>query len=131
MFVKSMNEAWCAAKKIFPTDYKLDEMASKNAGYEIYYSTAEGNSEWISNLGTALELNMKSGTIRINVIEDKPVLMVATVRSLSKGFDTYTIRNIVSVQYVGQRIVLTAMKDGDVYTQIYNNSDTVVEVNAC
>lgn len=131
MFVKSMNEAWCAAKKIFPTDYKLDEMASKNAGYEIYYSTAEGNNEWISNLGTALELNMKRGTIRINVVEDKPVLMVATVRSLSKGFDTYTIHNIVSVQYIGQQIVLTVMRGNEVCTHIYSQCDAVVEVNAC
>ena len=130
MFVKSMNEAWCAAKKIFPTDYKLDEMASKNAGYEIYYSTAEGNNEWISNLGTALELNMKKGTVRINVIEDRPVFMTATVQSLTKEYPDYTLNNVISVIHLNQALVVTTLDGDTVNTHTYDKTNALVSIRA-
>ena len=128
MFVKSMNEAWCAAKKIFPTDYRLDEMASKNAGYEIYYSTAEGNNEWISNLGTALELNMKSGTLRINVVEDKPATMTATVRSVHKAYEDYKVFNVFHVMYVKGEIILMTFEGDGTSARTFNSNDVIVEV---
>lgn len=73
MTVRTRAEAWNAANRIFPTDYEPDTRASKNAGYPIYWSTAEGVNAWISDLNTALELNMPDGsTVRIN-IDDTPV----------------------------------------------------------
>lgn len=130
MQVKSMNEAWSLAKRIFPTDYRLDETLSKNAGYEIFYSTVEGNPEWISNLGDALELNMKSGTIRINVVEDKPVTMTATVRSLSKSFEDYKIHNVFKVIYIKQEILVLFMdKTNETRTNTYSSTDVLVEVD--
>lgn len=68
MTVASRKEAWEAANKIFPSDYEPDTRASQNAGYPIYWSTAQGVNAWISDLGNALELNMPDGkSISINI----------------------------------------------------------------
>ena len=62
MKVKSIQEAWDAVSKIFPYDYMKDESASQKAGYPIYYSTAsEHPNNWISDLGTRLEVNFENG----------------------------------------------------------------------
>ena len=58
MQMRTNKEAWEVADMIFPTDYEKDEASSKNAGYPIYKSTAEGNDSWISDLGNRLELNI-------------------------------------------------------------------------
>lgn len=76
--VKSREEAWREADRLFPTDYMKDDHASANAGYPIYMSTADGNSSWISDLNTTLELsimNEKHGidTIRINIIPEPEI----------------------------------------------------------
>ncbi len=68
MTVRSRKEAWEAANKIFPTDYEPDTRASQNAGYPIYWSTASGVNAWISDLNTALEVNLPDGrSIMINI----------------------------------------------------------------
>lgn len=59
--VKSREEAWQVANRLFPTDYMQDERSSKHAGYPIYESTADGNCSWISDLGNRLELNIYKG----------------------------------------------------------------------
>lgn len=97
--VNSKNEAWQTADRIFPTDYELDLMASKNAGYNIYKSTIFANESWISDLGTRLELNIDKGnycdTILIN-IEEKPEIKevnkitAAGVRNCCIMNDLYT-----------------------------------------
>lgn len=56
--VTSREAAWEVAHALFPTDYMKDEKSSKNAGYPIYESTADGNRSWISDLGNRLELNI-------------------------------------------------------------------------
>ena len=56
--VKNKEEAWQEANRLFPTDYEQDTQATLNAGYPIYYSAAEGNTSWISDLGDRLELNI-------------------------------------------------------------------------
>ena len=72
MKVKSKQEAWRKAGIIFPTDYMKDERRSKNAGYDIYYSTAFGVNAWISDLGDRLEVNMENGET-VNIwIEENP-----------------------------------------------------------
>lgn len=73
--VKSREEAWMEANRLFPTDYMKDDKSSANAGYPIYESTAKDNRSWISDLNTSLELNIwkKDGieTIRINIVKEK------------------------------------------------------------
>lgn len=73
MKVRTIKEAWIMADKIFPTDYVIDEISSKAAGYTIFRSTATGNDSWISDLGTSLELNIQKGkgieTVRISIEE--------------------------------------------------------------
>lgn len=127
MQVTSKEEAWCLAKRIFPTGYMLDRHVSKNAGYDVYYST-EGNSEWISDLGCALELNMKKGTIRINIVEEKEPVMTATVYSLANKFESYKIDNVFKVRYLKQKISVLYTDCKGTHTSTFSASDVYVEV---
>ena len=71
MKVKSKQEAWKIADGIFNTDYIKDEHRSKNAGYDIYHSTAAGVNAWISDLGNRLEVNLENGeTVNIWIDEE-------------------------------------------------------------
>lgn len=79
MIVKSVGEAWEEANRIFPTDYMKDDMASKNAGYDVYWSTASGVSAWISDLGDRLEVNLGNGeSVNIWIEEEEPKKSVCT-----------------------------------------------------
>lgn len=69
MKVASRKEAWRLADKMFPTDYMKDERASLAAGYDIYWSTAEGMNAWISDLGDRLELNIDHETFNLWIEE--------------------------------------------------------------
>jgi hypothetical protein len=60
--VSNKGEAWEVANRFFPTDYMKDDVRSKNAGYDIYFSTADGVDAWISDLNDRLELNYPNGT---------------------------------------------------------------------
>ena len=72
MKTKSRKAAWEVADSIFNTDYMKDELRSKNAGYDIYHSTASGVNAWISDLGDRLEVNMENGET-VNIwIEENP-----------------------------------------------------------
>lgn len=69
----STEEAWRTAASIFPTDYSRDSLRSQNAGYDIYHSTADGVSAWISDLGTRLEVNLPNGeTVNVWIDEEGP-----------------------------------------------------------
>ena len=61
MTVKNRQEAWKKADVIFPTDYMKDDIRSERAGYDVYYSTADGVNAWISDLGNRLEVNLETG----------------------------------------------------------------------
>lgn len=61
MTVTSIKEAWRKADIIFPTDYLLDSERTAKAGYNIYWSTLEGCTAWISDLGNRLEVNLPDG----------------------------------------------------------------------
>ena len=72
MKVKSKQEAWRKADVIFSTDYVKDDIRSSRAGYDIYYSTAQGVDAWISDIGDRLEVNMENGET-VNIwIEEEP-----------------------------------------------------------
>lgn len=71
MTVDTLQEAWNIACKNFPTDFELDKVSTKNAGYNVYRSTAEGHHyDYICELGDRLELNLSDGTT-INIWIDK------------------------------------------------------------
>lgn len=59
MQVKTIQEAWKEANKIFPYDY---ELSTTKTEYPTYYSTSpEHPNNWISDLGNRLEINFESG----------------------------------------------------------------------
>lgn len=60
MKVTSVEKAWEAANRIFPTDYMKDEQSSQRAGYPIYRSTADHVNAWISDLNCRLEVNIQN-----------------------------------------------------------------------
>lgn len=61
MKITSTKEAWSIADSIISGDYIHDNNRSQRAGYDIYIST-NGSGEWISDLGTRLEVNKADGT---------------------------------------------------------------------
>ena len=72
MKVRNKQEAWNKADVIFPTDYMKDEARSARAGYDIYFSTADGTYAWICDLGNRLEVNLPTGET-VNIwIEEEP-----------------------------------------------------------
>lgn len=71
MIVNSRKEAWKKADAIFTTDYMKDDIRSERAGYDVYYSTADGVNAWISDLNDRLEINLDSGeTINIWIVDE-------------------------------------------------------------
>lgn len=54
----SRKMAWEIADKLFPTDYIFDSQMSVGAGYDIYIGPY---GDYISDLGTRLELNFTNG----------------------------------------------------------------------
>ena len=68
--VSTRKRAWQLADKLFPTDYMKDEHDSLRAGYPVFNTTSTDDKYTgfhISDLNTALELNMGAETIRINI----------------------------------------------------------------
>lgn len=72
MKTNTRERAWTIANEVFPTDYMKNETRSKRAGYDIYESTAEGVSAWISDLGDRLEVNLDNGTTITIWINEEP-----------------------------------------------------------
>ncbi|WP_270368443.1 hypothetical protein [Eubacterium ramulus] len=61
MRVRTKEEAWILASRLFPTDYVLDADRSEVSGYMVYTSTNDNVNAWISDLGSRLELNYPDG----------------------------------------------------------------------
>lgn len=59
--VNSKEAAWTKANQIIPCDYLHDSERSRNAGYDIYFSTRPDCIAWISDLGNRLEVNLPNG----------------------------------------------------------------------
>lgn len=71
MKVATVKEAWEAAARMFPTDYRKDEESSKRAGYPIYRSTAEDHyNSYICDLNDRLEVNMNGKSTNIWIQPD-------------------------------------------------------------
>lgn len=132
--VNSREEAWKKANWMFPTDYEKDEDATTRAGYPIYRSTFKGNDSWISSLNDRLELNIyeTSGKVTTSTIwieEKEQAGMKATVRNINNEYKEYEINGIVNIQYVGQNLILTSMRNGEVATNMYNSADVIIEIH--
>lgn len=70
MKAQTIKEAWAMADEIFPTDYIKDDQRSERAGYPVYYSTLEGCTAYICDLGDRLEVNLPDGhTVNIWIDE--------------------------------------------------------------
>lgn len=83
MRVSKINEAWKIANRIFPTDYKLDEEASKRAGYAIYSTTSKDVQYagfHISDLGTRLEINIGAESLDIWIDETDPKELMQKIK---------------------------------------------------
>lgn len=79
MKAASIEQAWEMANEIFPTDYEKAEYASSRAGYDVYMKngdraqSAEEVTNWISDLGNRLEINLANGKT-INIWIEIPAL---------------------------------------------------------
>lgn len=94
MIVKTIEEAWEAANKLFPTDYQKDEESSQRAGYPIYRSTvADHYHFYICDLNDRLEVNLdgKSENIWIREEEQGEDVEVTVIAKSgeSRVFNTY------------------------------------------
>ena len=76
MKVTTRAKAWEEVDSIFPTDYNLDVVSSKNAGYNVYRSPLNYY-DYICDLGDRLEVNFSNGdTINIWIQEDHTRRMI-------------------------------------------------------
>lgn len=84
MKAQTKEIAWRIADTLFPTDYMKNEKYSLNAGYDIYYSTAEGVNAWISDLGNRLEVNLPSGE-SVNIFIEETLEELLTRQGFKKN----------------------------------------------
>lgn len=84
-YVASREEAWQKVNEIFPTDYEKDEVTSERVGYPIYrnMATDAGITDWVSDMGVRLELNLKNGTKSLNIWITPPKPKIRTIRQWS------------------------------------------------
>ena len=61
MTAKNLKEAWSKADELMPCDYEHSVERSARAGYDVYYSTAEGVAAYVCDLGDRLEVNLPNG----------------------------------------------------------------------
>ena len=61
MTAKTPKEAWSKADELMPCDYMYSVERSARAGYDIYYSSAEGVAAYVCDLGDRLEVNLPNG----------------------------------------------------------------------
>ena len=77
MKVKTREQAFAEANKLFPTDYEKDLNASNRAGYDIYRHATLNYSNHICDLGNRLEvITGENGETVTNIwIDDEPEKM--------------------------------------------------------
>ena len=77
MKVKTKEQAFAEANKIFPTDYEKDSDASKRAGYDIYRHATLNYTNHICDLGNRLEvITGENGENITNIwIDEEPETM--------------------------------------------------------
>jgi len=71
MTVRTKEQAWAEADKIFPTDYEKDQDASARTGYDIYKHFSNCNNDRIADLGSRLEVTVDNKTMNIWIDEPK------------------------------------------------------------
>ena len=71
--VETKAAAWKKADELMPTDYMIDSRRSERAGYDVYYSTREGCTAYICDLGDRLEVNLEDGSsVNVWITPNKP-----------------------------------------------------------
>lgn len=103
MTVTTKKQAWKEANKLFPTDYEKDEIASHNAGYDIYRHSTLNHYSRICDLGCRLEvLTGEYGEVVTNiwiVEEPKASAFTATITYTSgDAVMTKTMNNVEKVE---------------------------------
>lgn len=111
--VRSREQAWIEAGRIFPTDYEQDPRSSANAGYPIYQSTSPDNWSWISDLNTRIELSIQKGkaieTVIIDIKEEET--MTATIE----------LKNIKTINFTdGILTIIFKTENGEVKVSQYS-----------
>lgn len=135
MKVTSVEKAWEAANRIFPTDYMKDEQSSQRAGYPIYRSTADHVNAWISDLNCRLEVNIQNPDTK-NIesttiwIEEKPEIIETvawsyeTVRQCCIANNLYTCG---TVRQYDQMFQMVMAKENPELIDIYNVAKDIAE----
>lgn len=135
MKVTSVEKAWEAANRIFPTDYMKDEQSSQRAGYPIYRSTADHVNAWISDLNCRLEVNIQNPDTKniesTNIwIEEEPEIIETvawsyeTVRECCIANNLYTCG---TVRQYDQMFQMVMAKENPELIDIYNVAKDIAE----
>lgn len=111
----SISEAWSKANEIFPTDYEIDSRASKNAGYDIWWSTRPGCAAWISDLCTRLEVNLPNGDTVEIWIEDED----ETTETETEAQETEDSTETISAETAAEWTAATKTAEGMTLEAIY------------
>lgn len=81
MKVRDKKQAFIEADKITNYDYDYDPYRSARAGYPIYYTTHEGVTEYICDLGNRLEVNLANGkSVNIWIADEEAEARKALVK---------------------------------------------------
>lgn len=135
MKVTSVEKAWEAANRIFPTDYIQDDVASMKAGYPIYRSTADDVNAWISDLNCRLEVNIQNPETKeiesTNIwIEEEPEIIETvawsyeTVRKCCITNNLYTCGTVRQYDHMFQMVMA---KENPELIDIYNVAKDITE----
>lgn len=108
----SVSEAWSKANEIFPTDYEIDSRASKNAGYDIWWSTRPGCAAWISDLCTRLEVNLPNGDTVEIWIEDEDETTETETETETEAQETEETTETVSAEQAAEWTAATKTAEG-------------------
>lgn len=113
LIVNSKDEAWKLVNKLIDWDYRYDNVASKNAGYSIYYSTKEGHNAWINDLNERLEINYEDGTHQNIWIDDKKDAFTVTFIYDNVAI---TLTNVIEIEERnGKLYVIGTSGEGKIY----------------
>ncbi len=135
MKVTSVEKAWEAANRIFPTDYMKDEQSSQRAGYPIYRSTADHVNAWISDLNCRLEVNIQNPDTKniesTNIwIKEEPEIIETvawsyeTVRECCIANNLYTCGTVRQYDHMFKMVMA---KENPELIDIYNVAKDIAE----
>lgn len=125
--VSSREEAWRLADRLFPSDYELEPL-DKKIGHSIYRSTKPGESAWISDLGSRLELNYPNGSSENIWIETgMDIVVFVGMYEEQPVFGNLVIKNVREIPYHHVKgLVHKELEDGRFGIEITFGEDRTV-----